>query len=239
MHICGKRYVDRVEAVTKVTVYSNLPEVELFANGASLGKKAAADHFFYFDVPNAGETQLKAVAGDCTDESFLRKAEVFNEAYRLKEQSAIFNWFDITEPEGYYSINDTIDSITKTLRGKLLMGALTTKILAKMKKGKPGGKKEKGKPKAAGFTVDKGMLDMLGGFTLLRLSGMIGMTGMTMTKEDLLSINKKLNRIRKSDALWVRRAWKNGCKRNRKQGAAHRGAAQACRRTVLPLAVAE
>ena len=123
--------------------------------------------------------------------------EVFNEAYRLKEQSAIFNWFDITEPEGYYSINDTIDSITKTLRGKLLMGMLTAKILAKMKKGKPGGKKEKGKPKAAGFTVDKGMLDMLGGFTLLRLSGMIGMTGMTMTKEDLLSINKKLNRIRK------------------------------------------
>lgn len=36
VHICGKRYVDRVEDVTKVTVYSNLPEVELFANGISL-----------------------------------------------------------------------------------------------------------------------------------------------------------------------------------------------------------
>ncbi|MBR4080365.1 MAG: DUF4982 domain-containing protein, partial [Clostridia bacterium] len=43
VHICGKRYVDRVEDVTKVTVYSNLPEVELFANGESLGKKTAAD----------------------------------------------------------------------------------------------------------------------------------------------------------------------------------------------------
>ncbi|MBR4859095.1 MAG: glycoside hydrolase family 2 protein, partial [Clostridia bacterium] len=32
VHICGKRYVDRVEDITKVTVYSNLPEVELFAN---------------------------------------------------------------------------------------------------------------------------------------------------------------------------------------------------------------
>ena len=31
MHICGKRYVDRAEDVTKVTVYSNQPEVELFA----------------------------------------------------------------------------------------------------------------------------------------------------------------------------------------------------------------
>ena len=34
----GKLYVDRVEDVTKVTVYSNQPEVELFANGVSLGK---------------------------------------------------------------------------------------------------------------------------------------------------------------------------------------------------------
>ena len=30
VHICGKRYVDRVEDTTKVTVYSNQPEVELF-----------------------------------------------------------------------------------------------------------------------------------------------------------------------------------------------------------------
>ena len=37
VHLCSKRYVDRVEDVTKVTVYSNLPEVELFANGVSLG----------------------------------------------------------------------------------------------------------------------------------------------------------------------------------------------------------
>ncbi|MBO5655059.1 MAG: glycoside hydrolase family 2 protein, partial [Clostridia bacterium] len=50
VHLCGKRYVDRVEDVTKVTVYSNLPEVELFVNGESLGKKTADDHFFYFDV---------------------------------------------------------------------------------------------------------------------------------------------------------------------------------------------
>lgn len=88
VHIFGKRYVDRVEDTTKVTVYSNLPEVELFANGVSLGMKQAADHFFYFDAPNAGETVLKAVAGECTDESKLRKVEVFNEEYRLKEQNA-------------------------------------------------------------------------------------------------------------------------------------------------------
>ena len=46
VHICGKRYVDRVENVTKVTVYSNQKTVELFANGESLGKKEASDHSF-------------------------------------------------------------------------------------------------------------------------------------------------------------------------------------------------
>ncbi|MBR5459271.1 MAG: glycoside hydrolase family 2 protein [Clostridia bacterium] len=63
VHIAGRRYVDRVEDVARVTVYSNLPEVELFANGNSLGKKTAPDRFFRFDVPNVGETELVAVSG--------------------------------------------------------------------------------------------------------------------------------------------------------------------------------
>ena len=87
VHLCGKRYVDRVEDVTKVTVYSNLPEVELFANGKSLGKKTAEDHFFYFEVPNAGETTLTAVAGDFKDEGHIRKVDKFNEDYRMKESN--------------------------------------------------------------------------------------------------------------------------------------------------------
>lgn len=53
-------YVDRVEDVTKVTVYSNQPEVELFANGVSLGKQTSDMHFFCFQVPNDGETNKSA-----------------------------------------------------------------------------------------------------------------------------------------------------------------------------------
>ncbi len=48
VHICGKRYVDRVEDVTKVTEHRNLEEVELFVNGSSIGKKCAEDRFFPF-----------------------------------------------------------------------------------------------------------------------------------------------------------------------------------------------
>ena len=51
VHLCGKRYVDRVEDVTKVTVYSNQPTVELLANGVSLGVQAHNGlPFFYFEV---------------------------------------------------------------------------------------------------------------------------------------------------------------------------------------------
>ncbi len=186
VHLCGKRYVDRVEDVTKVTVYSNLPEVELFANGVSLGKKTAEDHFFYFEVENKGETQLIAVAGDFKDYGSIRKVEVFNEDYRLKEKNAILNWFDITEVEGRFSLNDKIGDILATLQGKMLFMGLLAKLLPK-----------KGDKVAGGFEMNEGMMSMLGGFTVLRLSGMIGTIGINLTKEQLLDLNAKLNKIKK------------------------------------------
>ncbi len=190
VHLCGKRYIDRVEDVTKVTVYSNLPEVELFANGESLGKKTAEDHFFYFDVPNGGETKLEAVAGDCKDESVIRKVDQFNEDYRLREEGAILNWFDITAPDGRLSLNDKMSDVISTFRGKLLFAKLMGKMLGGGKKGE--------KKKAAGFDVTPEMMAMMGGFTVLRLVTMAGgMMDVKFTKEQLLDLNKKLNKIRK------------------------------------------
>ncbi len=186
VHLCGKRYVDRVEDVTKVTVYSNQPEVELFANGVSLGKKTSAEHFFYFDVPNVGETELEAVAGELRDTAKLRKVDVFNEEYRLKEKNAVLNWFDITEVEGRFSLNSKMGDILKTFRGKLLFARLITK---KMPKG--GDKKGFG-----GFEMNETMMSMLGSFTVLRLTGMISMVGINFTKEELLALNAKLNKIK-------------------------------------------
>ena len=198
VHLCSKRYIDRVEDVTKVTVYSNLPEVELFANGVSLGKKAAEDHFFYFDVPNAGETKLEAVAGEYRDESVIRKVDTFNEDYRMKEEGAILNWFDITEREGYFSLNSKMGDIMATFRGKLWMAGMALSIKKKMDANKkPKADEEK---KSGGFSIDlkgiKGMGQMLGGFTVLRLTSMIGMVNISFDKEELLAINRKLNRIK-------------------------------------------
>ena len=189
VHLCGKRYVDRVEDVTKVTVYSNQPAVELFANGVSLGVKEAADHFFYFDVPNAGKTELKAVAVDCTDESVINKVDTFNEAYRLKEEGAILNWFDIEEKPGRLSLNSKMSDVISTFRGKLIFAKLMGKML--------GGKKKGEKAKPMGFEVTPEMLSMMSGFTVLRLLTMAGgMMDAKFTKEDLLNLNKKLSKIK-------------------------------------------
>ncbi len=191
VHIAGKRYIDRVEDVTKVTVYSNLPEVELFANGVSLGKKAADDHFFYFEVKNEGETKLTAVAGDCKDESFIRKIDTFNEKYRLVEKGAILNWFDIETRDGYLSLNDKMSDVISTVQGKLIFMGLVGKFMGGSKDNKDG------KIKAGGFEVGPEMMSMMGGFTVLRLFTLIGgMMDIKFTKEELLDLNKKLNKIK-------------------------------------------
>ena len=199
IHLCGKRYVDRVEAVTKVTVYSNAPEVELFANGVSLGKKRAEDHFFYFDVPNEGDTRLEAVAGELRDESVIRKVDKMNPDYILREQGAVLNWFDITEIEGRFSLNDKIGQVVKTFRGKLWFAGLFLTLARKMSQAKPqpkNGEKKK-KKKAKNPEMNSGVMDMIGNFTVLRFTGMLGMRNVTFTKEELLKMNARLNKIKK------------------------------------------
>ena len=186
VHLCGKRYVDRVEDVTKVTVYSNLPEVELFANGKSLGKKSAPDHFFYFDVPNVGETELVAVAGEFKDISKIRKVAEFNNAYRLVEKGAVLNWFDIDAPEGYFSLNDKLSDIMACPEGAGFVKGLA----AQMMKGI--GNTEMGEDAFGGA-----MMQMMGGFTVLRLTSLMGAANIKFSKEDLLGLNAMLNKIKK------------------------------------------
>jgi len=184
--------------VTKVTVYSNLPEVELFVNGESLGKKTAPDHFFYFDVPNVGESVIVAKAGELTDEGKIRKVAERNMDYVLREVGAVLNWFDVVEVEGRFSLNDKISDIMKSKRGKLWFLGLGLKLKKKMNANKKGKSEDK---KSGGFEVDLkadgGLMEMMGGFTVLRLSSMMGMMNISFTKEELLKLNKQLNRIKK------------------------------------------
>ncbi len=185
VHICGKRYVDRVEDITKVTVYSNLPKVELFVNGTSLGTQTSNEHFFYFQVPNNGISTLVAVAGDCKDTSTIKKVDTFNEDYRLKEKNAILNWFDITTPEGYFSLNDKIEDILAKPEGKEVFLSFASHLDGIMG------------TQNSDLMKQESMMQMLSSFTVLRMVGLMGAANVTITKEQLLELNHKLNQIKK------------------------------------------
>lgn len=193
LHICSKRYVDRVEDVTKITVYSNQNEVELFANGKSVGKQTKGKlPFFYFEVKNEGETELKAVAGDLEDVAKINKVDEPNMDYVMQDEGGVINWFEIDTPTGYLSVNDSLGDILNTFGGKLVLLSSIPMVLKALKG--DGEKKKGGGVDIAGFKPNKAMIEMAKGFTLKRIFSMVGGK---FTKEQILSINKKLNRVKK------------------------------------------
>ncbi|MFR5876448.1 MAG: glycoside hydrolase family 2 protein [Eubacterium sp.] len=198
VHICSKRYVDRAEDVTKVTVYTNQNEVELFANGISVGKQSKGKYpFFYFDVKNVGETELKAVAGQCTDTSNIKKVSEPNTEYIMQSEGDVINWFEIDTPVGYYSVNDTLGDIMSSFKGKLVLISLVPMLKKALSGDNSADKKDKkdgGGMSFAGFKLNKTMLEMAKGFTIKRA---LSMVGNKFTKEQILMINKKLNKVKK------------------------------------------
>ena len=76
-----------------------------------------------------------------------------------------------------------------SLRGKIFIAMMTAKLMKQIKKSHSSGKNK------SGFQINEGMMQMVGSFTILRISSMGGMVGLEFTKKELLDINKKLNRI--------------------------------------------
>ncbi|MFV0361926.1 MAG: DUF4982 domain-containing protein, partial [Suipraeoptans sp.] len=189
VHICGKRYVNRAEELTKIAVYTNLEEVELFANGSSLGKQKGTKHFFYYEVPNVDETEIVARSGEYEDHSLLRKVEKFDENYRMKEAGNVLNWFEITTPKGYFSINDKLGDIMGNSEGMVLIGGILKSLMSNTQT-------------ESGFDLLESGDDvkqMIAGFTVKRLFSMLGTMGAkkNLTKEEMLDINQSLNQIKK------------------------------------------
>jgi len=119
-----------------------------------------------------------------------------NMDYVLREVGAVLNWFDIDAPAGRFSPNDTLGDIMGCLRGKLWFAKFGLTLKKKMNEGKKSEEKKSG-----GFDVDLSsggeLMEMMSGFTVLRLTGMMGMMNISFTKEELLALNAKLNKIRK------------------------------------------
>ncbi|MCI7437980.1 MAG: glycoside hydrolase family 2 protein, partial [Coriobacteriaceae bacterium] len=95
VHLCGRRYVDRPESTTTVKVYTNQRQVTLYANGEGLGTQTAVDHKATFSVPLTGKLDLRAAAGECSDEISIRHVDAPNPGYRLHERAKQkSNWAD-------------------------------------------------------------------------------------------------------------------------------------------------
>ena len=84
VHICSKRYEDRTEDSITVKVYSNQNEVSLFVNGDKIETKHG-EHIFVFTVPMRAEVQVKATAGETSDDAVFHKVSKPNPAYVLKD----------------------------------------------------------------------------------------------------------------------------------------------------------
>lgn len=77
-----------------------------------------------------------------------------------------------------------------SLRGKIFIAMMTAKLMKQIKKSHSSGKNK------SRFQINEGMMQMVGSFTVLRISSMGGMVGLEFTKEELLDINRKLNKIK-------------------------------------------
>ena len=84
VHICSKRYEDRTEDSITVKVYSNQNEVSLFVNGDKIETKHG-EHIFVFSVPMGAEVQVKATAGETSDDAVFGKVSKPNPNYVLKD----------------------------------------------------------------------------------------------------------------------------------------------------------
>ena len=92
VHICGKRFVDRVETITEVKVYSNQNTVTLYANGKEVATKTGS-RVFTFKVHNLGEMKLEAVSGNLHDSAVIRHVSKPNMSYKLpKDGGNGGNW---------------------------------------------------------------------------------------------------------------------------------------------------
>jgi len=181
VHMCGRRYVDRSEAVTSITVYSNQSQVSLFMDGVEIGAKEG-DKVFTFEAPITGQHTIEARAGAYTDSISIRKVDKPNQEYALID-SKIMNWFGALEVrEGYLSVKDSLGDIKKSPEGAALLEAIMTRI------------RESSGNIIPEVKMTKELQEMIDRMTLDKT---LGRYGSVISKEDIAKLNNALNQIPK------------------------------------------
>ena len=126
VHLCGSRYIDRLEPVTEVKVYSNQKKIALYVDG-DLFSEEQGEHIFKFQVPISGEHQIKVICVEnekLVDEMIIRKVDTPNPSYFM-DATKVRNWFD--EPkedevdDQFLSLNSTMAEIQAVPEGAALL----------------------------------------------------------------------------------------------------------------------
>ena len=183
VHICGRRYINRAEAVTEIRVYSNQPEVELYVDGALAGRKSA-ERVFVFDVPITGEHTVQAAAGGCKDSITVKKAAKADPAYQFAQEGGIVNWFDKDDfKEGYFSIQDTL--------GALLAHPEAGKIVGRLMAQASASRGDVAKSTSGNANLQKMMAGM-------SLQSLLKQAGDAVKPEQIKALNAALQQIRKN-----------------------------------------
>ena len=129
VHICGRRYVDRMEQETEVRVYSNQHQVTLMVDGQKVDE-LEGETVFVFKLPISGRHTVKAVADSCQDEITVCKVDRPNKAYCLGKTGSVSNWFDEAEfKSDHYSIRDSFGVLMAHPQAGKLVGDLMRKIV--------------------------------------------------------------------------------------------------------------
>ena len=184
VHLCGRRYHDRVEDTTEIKVYSNQKSVTLYVDGKEVGT-VNGEHVFKFEVPITGVHTIKAVSGDLTDEMEIAKTNEPNPDY-FADPLKVKNWFDEDESEGdidddYLSVNSSMAEIKASPEG----AALLQRMMA-AQSDKTG--------MAAGAKIPAAMMKMIERQPLRKL---MAQGGMEVSDEMIAQLNAALQKIKK------------------------------------------
>jgi beta-galactosidase len=180
VHICGRSYVNRAEAVTTVKVYSNLNQVSLFCDGREIGTEQGRK-IFTFQVPITGEHTIEARAEGVSDRITIHRVKEEDPSYRFVAKAPVVNWFD-QEPidPDYYSVNDTLASLRENPESGAIVNGMMAKAAAS-------------RGDVAGAVMDNPALQrMLGRQKLITMLQQAG-----AAKEQVQSLNRMLQRIHK------------------------------------------
>lgn len=192
VHICGRRYHDRIEETTEIKVYANVPEVRLYIDDKEFDTISSDNHVFKFNVPICGTHKIYTSAvidgGECreiSDTIEITKVSEPNPAY-FASADKVRNWFDeteIEEKEGCFSLNSTMGEISANPKGKALLDQMMSAMTAKT----AGGMGE-------GVKMSKEMQAIVARQPLKKL---LGQAGIDLNSDVAKQLNAALNLIEK------------------------------------------